>query len=140
MKRAAIYLFALALAVTTVSLQSASANGFVRGNTFAIALEGLPDVCPANAVMAGTISIAVYPNGTRLRQAFTYEVFAETPFGSGLVDSGRFRMLPGHDYTHKLVIPVDAKAPRGEYKLTIVVTSKTETLSVDHVVMVVPEM
>jgi hypothetical protein len=136
--RRAIFAVVAALLLSTSIVTPAFGNGVERGKTMNFAIQDLPVTCPAGMVMHGWAVIEVLPDASRVKQTITLEVTVDTPFGDATVMTESFKMLPGTSRSVRLNIPVPDNVPMANYHFDFTVSTKSETLSVGHDVLVVP--
>jgi hypothetical protein len=134
MKRALLAVVALVL-ITASTTAPAFANGTEHGKYLAIAVQGLPDVCPAGQAMEGKMMIAIVQDNSK-RKPVTLKVTVDTPFGDVTVFQQTFRMRPGTEHTQYISIPIPKEVPTGEYYFEFRVSIPEESLEVGHEVLV----
>ena len=135
MKRAVIATFALVL-FAAVSAVPAFANGIAQGKHMSVAVDGLPDTCPAGEVMSGKLFIQLSPDMKIKKQSITVELSVETAFGDVTLETRTFKMPAGMTRSVALVIPVPKGTPAGDYNFHVTVSDLEEQLTVDHAVTV----
>jgi len=102
-----------------------------------VAVENLPDVCPAGQTMVGKLVVTLSPDDTRVTRLVTARISLETPFGDLPLYKMTFRMAPGTSHSEEILIPVPRRTPQGEYYFNFDVSVKEEALTVGHEVLVV---
>jgi hypothetical protein len=124
------------VAMLTIAASPVSANEVVRGNTFAIALTGLPDELYPGDPLPARLRILIYENGTRSRQPVTITTWTETPLGRAILSSQTRRLLPGQPLSTSAVLNYDSPLPPGSGSISttvgVTVTYKNETLEARH--------
>lgn len=124
------------VAMLAIAVSPVSANEVVRGNTFAIALTGLPDELHPGDPLNVRLRVLIYDDGTRSRQPVTITAWTETPLGRAILSSQTGRLLPGRMLNTSAALNYDSPLPPGSSSITtivgVTVTYKNETLEARH--------
>ena len=132
MQRSIVSILAAVLMFTPLFAAEALANGTAGGKVFSVTLEGLADTVSRGQSLDGQLTVT-YNGPEKLGpRKVRVQAFIETPIGDSLAQSAAFRINPGESRTFPLSFPIDEAAAPGTYRLKIVVSIGTESLSVGH--------
>jgi len=130
MRKKGYSLVAALLLALSIAVPSARADASVTGETFTLALTGLPSSATAGDVVEATLAITLLDSIRAVRRQVSYVVSVDSAFGDAVLRSGTFSMTSGTTRTVDVSLPISESLTAGTYTLRVTTTIANETLEV----------
>ena len=124
------------LALATLAVVPARANGTTQGRAISVAIHGFADELFVGQFLTGAITVGLTDDGSTRRKLFTVTTWLDTPLGRATISQEVHRLLPGQEATYLVAIPYLRPAPGSQNGLPltfgVTVAIKGETVEATH--------
>jgi hypothetical protein len=135
MQRRIISLIAC-LALATLAVVPARANGTTQGRIVSVGLHGFTDELFVGQFLTGAITVGLTDDGSTKRKLITVTTWVDTPLGRATISQELHRLAPGQEATYLVAIPYLRPIPGSQNGLPVTigvtVAVKGETVEASH--------